>query len=136
MARCSQLFELKEVRNVGNRFGGGYTQIKTVLDAVGKNYVVESWVSEDGLQRYQRWSDGKIEVHMEVSTTVQETAVTFPIAFQGIPVCNAFPIEPNVGYYLRPMFNNWSTTGVSVLFTARSGDMYTIKRFMLTAIGY
>lgn len=119
-----------------NNMGGGYNPTKAVLDALGTNYVVEKWVSDDGTQKYQRWADGKIEVFMYISTTAQKTSFTFPIAFQKVPVVNAYPIQTKADRLLDAKFDSWSTTGGAVIFTSRSGDIYTVSEFILTAVGY
>ena len=93
-------------------------------------------MSEDGTQRYQRWADGKIELFMYVSTTTQETSFTFPIAFQKVPVVNAYPIQTTADRLLDAKFDGWSTTGGGVIFTSRAGEIYTVTQFILTAVGY
>ena len=110
--------------------------VSAVLEATNKAYIVEKWVNEDGTQKYQRWTDGKIEVFMYISSTTQETSFTFPIAFQKVPVVNAYPIQTTADRLLDAKFDSWSTTGGAVIFTSRSGDIYTVSEFILTAVGY
>lgn len=106
------------------------------MEALGTNYIVEKWVSEDGTQKYQRWADGKIEVIMYVTSTTQETAFTFPIDFQKVPCVNASPIKTTASYLLDAKFSNWSTTGAHVIFTSRGGEIYTVSEFIVSAVGY
>ena len=73
---------------------------------------------------------------MYISTTAQETSFTFPIAFQKVPCVNAYPVQTTSTYLLDAKFSNWSTTGAHVIFTSRSGDIYSVSEFILTAVGY
>lgn len=64
--------------------GGGYNPTKAVLDAIGKRYLVEHWVSDDGLSWYDRYNDGWVEqfgiVQNVGNTTIKN--ITLPLAFR------------------------------------------------------
>ena len=58
--------------------------VSAVLDAVGKRYLVEHWVSDDGLRWYDIYSDGWLEQYGIVQNigniTIKE--ITLPVEFR------------------------------------------------------
>lgn len=119
-----------------NSVGGGNQTVKAVLEALGTNYVVEKWVSEDGTQRYQRWANGRIEVVMYVTTSSTGTKFTYPISFTKKPLVHATPVETDSSFLLQDVFTLLTTTGGSVDFVSRGGDIYLVTEFILKAEGY
>lgn len=120
-----------------NSTGGANQTVKAVLEALGKNYIVEKWINEDGTQKYQRWADGKIEVFMRITQTASsECFITFPIAFQTPPVVSVSHCESSTSYYIGPAFHDVTETECDVVFTGVSGDQYTVTELGIYAVGY
>lgn len=117
--------------------GGGYSYPKAVLDALGTNYVVEKWVSEDGTQKFQRWADGKIECYIRIQgNTEMYPEITFPIAYQTPPVVMAsretgIP-DSVLGFDVRPV----TTTSAIGIWHGVTGNTYTISDFDVYVVGY
>lgn len=122
-----------------NNTGGGYNPTKAVLDALGTNYVVEKWVSDDGNQKYQRWADGKIEVWMKLQNgTSNGFEFTFPISFTELPIvkCNESDTSTAIDRFLYDGCKNLTTTGGKVLFVERDGIVRAPTNAILYAVGY
>ena len=69
-------------REYDGKHGGGYAPAKAVLDVIGKRYLVEAWVSEDGSLWFNRYSDGWIEQGGRSTFPVSSGAqIQLPIAF-------------------------------------------------------
>lgn len=55
-----------------------------MLDAIGKRYLVEHWVSDDGLSWYDRYNDGWVEqfgIFQNVGN-ISTKVITLPLAFR------------------------------------------------------
>lgn len=87
-----------------------------MLEALGKRYVLETWLSEDGSQWYTRWSDGWIQHGGFKKTSNSAIQVDFPVAFRDTNyTVFGFPRGDQVGggyFYMNSQ--NITTTSVSL----------------------
>ena len=96
--------------------------VKAVLEALGKEYVVEEYVSEDGNTRAYRYSNGKIETFFDNVPVNGDyhVSVTFPFEYTEPPAASGVFVSTNTTYYLALNTKDASTTQCLFLFQADS----------------
>ena len=96
--------------------------VKAVLEALGKEYVVEEYISEDGNTRAYRYNNGKIETFFD-NVPINgdyELVVTFPFEYTEPPTPSGNIAATNTDFYLALNVKNASTTQCEFLFQASS----------------
>ena len=112
---------MSEVWNVG----GGVSAdpvVSAVLGAIGKEYVVEEYISEDGNTRAYRYSNGKIETFFDNVPVNGDyrVSVVFPFEYTEPPAASGVFVSTNTDYYLALNTKDASTTQCLFLFQVES----------------
>lgn len=99
--------------------------VGAVLDATNKRYLVEHWVSDDGLRWYDRYSDGWVEQYGIIQNlgNISVKKVDLPIEFRS----SAYHV--NWRGYTKANGNDTYSSKI----TNQTPQSFTIEDFMLWA---